>query len=707
MTITFGGHNYRVVVWSPAMKPIGSRFAFDTETAAIVPHETPPYVIGQAFNGEEVFFIQRQDLPAFWSANSEAVVDLHTASFDLAVVTKASGFSFADMIERGQLRDVSILFRLLALAKTGTLPRSYALDAMCQECLKVILEKPERIRLGFGEFLNDGRVDYRRIPAEHLRYAALDAVATYKLASLLEPQCREVHLRHAQSGVEGTPPWGWLGHDIQLRGGIALREIERLGLMVDPAAVEALDARLEAEVRDCQDILGRYGYVPGKSGNQDEYDRVIADIERSTGIAVPSTAKNGQKSQAADALAPLAGHEFIAAFLRAKEVDKLRKTYLRGLQASGGRIHPHYSLMVRTGRTSCSSPNVQNLPRHGGVRECIVPSPGHVFIAADYAGLELCCLSQITYTKYGFSHMRELINDGVDLHRHAAAMILSKEPGDVTAEERQKAKAVNFGVPGGMTGGGLQAYAANLYRVTLSSDEAERWRERWLDLFPEMRRYLNEDKLQRVAEALDLSAHPDAMRSPDPMVAAALVMRVAGGKRDTSKGRVFGSEEIEWAWQQIELGPAAERSDLAEIIIGRRGSRDLQRAIVPTRTVSIATGRACAGRSFTEACNWPFQALAADGAKLALYDLHCAGYRVVAFIHDEVLVEVPERDDYRPVSEDISRIMVDAMRRVCPDVKIRAEYAVMRRWSKGASATYTADGRLIPYEDRAVEKPAA
>jgi hypothetical protein len=43
--------------------------------------------------------------------------------------------------------------------------------------------------------------------------------------------------------------------------------------------------------------------------------------------------------------------------------------------------------------------------------------------------------------------------------------------------------------------------------------------------------------------------------------------------------------------------------------------------------------------------------------------------------------------------------MVEAMRQVCPDVEIRTECVVMRRWSKHAQATYDPQGRLIPYED--------
>ena len=39
--------------------------------------------------------------------------------------------------------------------------------------------------------------------------------------------------------------------------------------------------------------------------------------------------------------------------------------------------------------------------------------------------------------------------------------------------------------------------------------------------------------------------------------------------------------------------------------------------------------------------NTPFQSLAADGAKLALWNLLHAGFDVYGFVHDEILVDLP------------------------------------------------------------------
>jgi hypothetical protein len=319
--------------------------------------------------------------------------------------------------------------------------------------------------------------------------------------------------------------------------------------------------------------------------------------------------------------------------------------------------------------------------------------------------LELCTLAQIAYTRFGQSVMRDLINQGVDLHRHVASMVLGKPASEVTKADRQKAKAIDFGLPGGMGVGGLRGYARASYGVDLTENEAENWRSAWLALFPEMAGYLEAgDDLTRLGVTLDLDAYPDSYTGFAAETAAAVVLRVAGGASATSSGRSFGPAEIDWAWAQIADSRAGEIKALSADIRARKGSRDLQRAVIPGRTISIPTGRIRANCTYTESRNWPFQALAADGAKLALYSLIRAGYRVVAFIHDEVLVEVPEAADYRADADAISNIMVAAMRRVCPDVEIRSEYAVMRRWRKDAKAVYNEHGWLIPYEDTQVRK---
>ena len=74
-----------------------------------------------------------------------------------------------------------------------------------------------------------------------------------------------------------------------------------------------------------------------------------------------------------------------------------------------------------------------------------------------------------------------------------------------------------------------------------------------------------------------------------------------------------------------------------------------------------------------------------------------AGYRCVAFIHDEVLIELPVDADHAAEANRIEQIMCEAMQTITGTVPVACEYALAQRWFK-AEAVYTKDGRLVPWE---------
>ena len=108
-------------------------------------------------------------------------------------------------------------------------------------------------------------------------------------------------------------------------------------------------------------------------------------------------------------------------------------------------------------------------------------------------------------------------------------------------------------------------------------------------------------------------------------------------------------------------------------------------------------GRVRAGASYTEARNTPFQSLAADGAKHALWHLLRQGYRTVAFVHDEVVVEIPEDGDHTADVQRIDSILKESMSEVLQsDIPIEVEIALADRWYKDAEAVWE-DGRIMPW----------
>ena len=93
------------------------------------------------------------------------------------------------------------------------------------------------------------------------------------------------------------------------------------------------------------------------------------------------------------------------------------------------------------------------------------------------------------------------------------------------------------------------------------------------------------------------------------------------------------------------------------------------------------TGRLRADTTFCAEKNTPFQGLAADGAKIALYNLMKNGFKLVGFVHDEIITEVPKDkiEEMRVLQE---QIMVQSMQVVVPDVAIRVDSTVSERYCK-------------------------
>ena len=118
------------------------------------------------------------------------------------------------------------------------------------------------------------------------------------------------------------------------------------------------------------------------------------------------------------------------------------------------------------------------------------------------------------------------------------------------------------------------------------------------------------------------------------------------------------------------------------------------------------TGRLRANATFAARHNTMFQGLAADGAKLALWKLWRAGYRIVNFIHDEILVEIPEHANLSLHAEIIRHLMIEAMKLVVPDVQIDVQYSVSDMWAKNAEVVIDDDGRLTVWKPPDVRNPA-
>ena len=135
---------------------------------------------------------------------------------------------------------------------------------------------------------------------------------------------------------------------------------------------------------------------------------------------------------------------------------------------------------TKTGRFSCSNPNLQQIPRDKVFRALFKAPEGKTFVIADYSQMEL----RVAAIVANESKLLEAYEKGQDTHAITAAMLLNKKAEDVTKQERQLAKAVNFGLLYGQGARGLKNYASSSYGVDISEEEANTYRQAWFNAYP-------------------------------------------------------------------------------------------------------------------------------------------------------------------------------------------------------------------------------
>ena len=181
--------------------------------------------------------------------------------------------------------------------------------------------------------------------------------------------------------------------------------------------------------------------------------------------------------------------EFLAPLRRHREVDKLRGTYGKGLLAEvapDGRIHATFNQTVaRTGRLSSDQPNLHNIPvrsEEGRLfRRAFVLEPGTELLVADYNQIELRCIAHLAQDP----GLLEAFKSGQDIHNATASRVFSVEPGDVTIEQRSKAKMVSYGLAYGMEAYGLAQ------RLNIAVDEAALILDAYFVAFPNVKDYMD------------------------------------------------------------------------------------------------------------------------------------------------------------------------------------------------------------------------
>lgn len=454
------------------------KLAFDFETHLVSPEQPvpPPVVMSWAVPGN-ADLIHAKDRT--WCKSLQNALRKHqligaNVPFDLTVAAEADDrltLPTFEALEDGRVWDVLTAEKMWDIAHgqygkfTGR-QSGYSLAAVALRRLGVKLDK-NTWRLRYHELENTPLDEW---PAEAVEYPKNDAISTLLVEE--DQQKRRAEFREENDGLD-------VFEDLhrQVRAKMALHLMSVWGIMVDQANVEKFDKQVTADWEAARDRLKLVGLVRA-DGTRDT-KAAQARMEKAGGT---KEAAGGALSLDAEACAD-SGDPVLVDYAAFGSLLKLKSTYIQPLRGTGSfPIHAFFEELRETSRTSCSRPNLQNLPRAPGVRECYRARPGCVFIKRDYSRAEISAMAQVCL-ELGFeSALAEAVNEGSDVHNELAMKIGG-------LEHRQAAKNGNFAFLGGAGAERFVSMTKQSTGVVMELDYAAEVRDAFFSTWPEVRAY--------------------------------------------------------------------------------------------------------------------------------------------------------------------------------------------------------------------------
>lgn len=299
---------------------------------------------------------------------------------------------------------------------------------------------------------------------EMIEYALKDVKYTYMLAERL---------------LENMDDQDFTVYSHELRAYSAFRMVELTGTYI--GNIEKSDAIIETMLLKKELELGvRLDWIGStKKLSALLYDGMKLPILGRTPKGAPSTSRAILKELSKK-------EEFCKELVEYGTIKKLRQFFKswEDLQIDG-KIRPSFNIMARTGRTTSSGPNLQQVPQSSYVRNMITAPPGWKFIECDYSQLELRCAAFCAQDPV----MLEAYKNDADLHDRTWYNLSNGRPystdHDRAKRERTIAKTCNFGLLYGMSAQSLIPYAKNM-GVELTPEEAEHYRNMFFEGYPRL-----------------------------------------------------------------------------------------------------------------------------------------------------------------------------------------------------------------------------
>ena len=385
--------------------------ALDTETTSLNWYELECEGISLA-NDTDVIWIAGEFLtPSVTSLLDKLLTKcpelvMHNAPFDLAVLHKLGIFYTGNV------------FCTQTAAHLLDEEGAKSLKDLAAQKLKVKTKKYDEVQY------------LKRDSEEFVQYACNDAVWTYQLYKLFQPQLTE-------QGLD------LLFYKIEMPFQFVLKDMKVVGIEANPELSAKFERDLEQKefelLQNLHDAAGlKYSISCDLLGNKtvdskwnfNSPQQLVDIIQNKLGLEIPFTTDAGEPSVGKDTKKALRNHKFIQILDLYSRCSKLLTGFIRPFKNyvdGDNRIRGDFNNTVAvTGRLSSSGPNLQNLAKDSDdlnvkVRECFTAKEGYVLIAGDFGGQELRVLAELTKDPL----LLKAFERGQDLHLSTANAIFN------------------------------------------------------------------------------------------------------------------------------------------------------------------------------------------------------------------------------------------------------------------------------------------
>jgi DNA polymerase I len=468
--------NYQVIKTAEQLRQaVDSLFAhqalgLDTETTDLDPYTSRLRLI-QIASPDKVYIV---DLDAFGVGEyekNEALAPLrrlleaprpikiaHNAKFDAKFIKHNLG------VDLGGLFDTLLASQLVS---AGDIEERHGLETVASRYLNEAVDKTERLS-NWNLELSEAQLEYAARDAAVLLPLREKLIERLKAESLVK--CAQLEFECVMTVV-----------DIELAGFYMHKDrwLDQLGI-VERKRVD-LAEQLQLVLAEESNQGNLFGGPQREDINLDSHQQLTQALNR-LGIPVPESTRNWK-------MQPLAlEYPIIGTLLEYRTVQKALTSYgqnmIELINPVTKRLHADFrQIGAPTGRFACTNPNIQQVPHAPEYRRCFSGHPeGRKLVIADYSQIELRILAEFS----GDAGFMEAFNSGADLHRVTASQVFNTTLDQVTKEQRDFAKRLNFGVVYGI---GAQRFAL-MTGVTVS--EAENVLRRYFGTYRQLDSYLRD-----------------------------------------------------------------------------------------------------------------------------------------------------------------------------------------------------------------------